>query len=60
VLGTAGIAAHTQERVLEPAALEVVLEPVLDHCRQAITWAANVDLDAIVEHSLNWERNLRY
>jgi hypothetical protein len=30
VLGTAGIAAHTQERVLEPAALEVVLEPVLD------------------------------
>jgi hypothetical protein len=30
VLGTPGIAAHTQERVIEQAVHQVVLDPVLD------------------------------
>jgi len=45
MLGVTGLAAHPQETLLEPAALEVILELLLDIPRQGPTLLRQVGLE---------------
>ena len=45
MLGTTGVATHPQETILEPAALEVVVELLLDIRRQGRTLSCQVGLE---------------